>query len=95
MRWRTTVYDADDNAVTYGLRDHLFGPRVTDDEILELEHRAVVDGWDDWFRLIIGQRNAYKRRWLLAYLRDGVITVTVHTRISPDWDDDDPYEGMG
>jgi hypothetical protein len=94
VKLKRTVYDTADNAVVYSFWDRVFGPKVTADEIFILEARALMDGWDDWFNLILAGRNKRKRRWLLAYLRDGIITVSVKI-FDPSWDDDDPYEGMG
>lgn len=87
-------YGNNDEIIEYTWRDDLFGPKVSADEILELEMRSIAEGWETWFYMILGNRNRRKRRWLLAYLRDGVIRVMIDTGEDV-YEDDNPWEGMG
>lgn len=90
-----TVYNTRDEVVKYTLRDRLFGPKFTGQDYENLETRAVLEGWHEWYYMIIQMDNKRKRRWLLAYLRDDIITVTAISFVNPVYEDDDPYEGMG
>lgn len=81
------------NHSAYSLKERILGPKVTRDDILLLRTRADMEGWRDWFDQICSIHNKRKRKWFVAYLRDGLITIEVHEiRLV---EDDDPYEGMG
>lgn len=95
MRLRPRAYDSHDNTVQYGMLDNIFGPKITGDELIAIEARAVCDDWYDWFQHILQMRSQRKRNWLLAFIRDDVITIHVHTVYLDAYDDEDPYEGMG
>jgi len=69
------------------LRNNIFGPKVTDEEIVLLRTRADLEGWTDWLELVEATKSTRKRRWLLRYIIDGRILVYVH-----EIDGDDPYE---
>lgn len=78
----------------YSLWQRIFGPKVTDDDILELEHRGMVEGWLDWLQYEQATARSDKQlNWLYAGLRDGYITVTVFEVAREDvYEDDDPYQ---
>ena len=85
----------------YTLLERILGPKVTDDEIIELELRAAREGWYEVLEALLTTRKTQRaRRFLLAYLRDGLITVEVHVfefqaREEDVYEDPDPYEGFG
>lgn len=83
----------------YTLIERLFGPKVTDDEIINLEIRAVSEDWYEVLCVLLDQaKNRRAKRFVLAYLRDGLMTVEVHyVDLAPEdvYQDDDPYEGFG
>jgi hypothetical protein len=97
------VYDIYDNEVSYTFLDRVFGPRISVDDLEMLECRALLEGWHEWYYLILQMKRKKKRRWLLAYLRDEIIAITVSRIYDPTldgaydeaYDDDDPWEGMG
>lgn len=78
----------------YSLWQRIFGPKVTDDDILELEHRGMVEGWLDWLQYEQATSRSDKQlSWLYAGLRDGYITVTVFEVAREDvYEDDNPFE---
>lgn len=78
----------------YSLLERVFGPRITQDEILNLEFRALDEGWHEWLQYEIATAKSNRKlHWLLAGLRDGYITVTVvEYADSEAYTDDDPYQ---
>lgn len=90
-----SVYDIHDNEVHYTWLDRVFGPTITSDDLLALEFRAFNEGWTRWLEMVLGMRNTRKRRWMLAYLRDDIITVEVQVVRADVYEDENPYEGWG
>lgn len=85
-------------AQRYTLREQVFGPRLTQDDVIEIELRATREGWYELLLVMLdGKRSARAKRFLLAHLRDGVIQVAVYEiDLTEDvYEDTDPYEGMG
>lgn len=78
----------------YSLWQRIFGARVTDDEIVDLEIRALAEGWLDWLQYEQATARSDKQlNWLYAGLRDGYITVTVFEVAREDvYEDDNPFE---
>lgn len=70
----------------WNLIDKIRGPRVTKDDVILLKAKAQLEGWDDWLEMMMGDptKPLRKRRMLLAYLRDGLISVEVHTIVLED-----------
>jgi hypothetical protein len=95
VKFGHTAYTVDDEPVVYTWRDHLFGPVVTSDDLFTLEFRAFNEGWHEWLNLVMDMKSTRKRRWMLAYLRDNIITVRVKEIREDVYEDEDPYEGMG
>jgi hypothetical protein len=93
MKLKREVYNIHDQTVTYGLLDRILGPAISSSDLLALEFRAFNEGWTQWYYMVAGIRNGRRRRWLLAYLRDEIITVEVQ-RVPDVYEDDDPWEGM-
>lgn len=79
----------------YSLWQRLFGPKVTDTEILNLEFKALDEGWLDWLQYEQATAKSDRQlNWLYAGLRDGYITVTVIATIDLEeaYNDPDPFE---
>lgn len=82
------------------LRNNLFGPKISDDEIAFLRLRAALEGWSDWLMWVEAVKSTKKRRWWLYYLKEGLITVYTPEIAEQDaaleelgvYDDDDPFE---
>ena len=89
------MHTVDDHEVTYTVFDRIFGPVVTEHDMFCLEVRAFTEGWSEWYHMILAVKKGRNRRWLLAYLRDNVIGVTVREEFEDPYEDDDPWEGMG
>ena len=81
----------------YTRLERLFGPRISDDDRMNLEIRAVTEGWFDVLEIMLAQKRSRRaERFLLAGLRDGWIEIDVFEVDLVDvYDDDNPYEGMG
>ena len=81
----------------YTRLERLFGPRVSDDDRMNLEIRAITEGWFDVLEILLDQKRTRRaERFLLAGLRDGWIEIDVFEVDLVDvYDDDNPYEGMG
>lgn len=83
----------------YTLIERLFGPKVTDDEIINLEIRAVSEDWYEVLEILLSRAKSRRaERLLLAGLRDGWIEIEVfEVDLAPEdvYQDDDPYEGFG
>lgn len=78
----------------YSLRERIFGPRITRDQILDLEIRATAEGWYDVLIWAMAMQPMGKRElnWFLADLRDGNIEVTVLEAPDDVYFDPDPFE---
>jgi hypothetical protein len=83
----------------YTLLEKVFGPRVSDDDIVNLEIRAVTEGWFEVMEVMLARlRTRRSERFFLAGLRDGWIEIDIYevTLVGDDvYQDDNPYEGMG
>jgi hypothetical protein len=79
--------------------ERLLGPRISDDDIVNLEIRAVSEGWFEVLEVLLSRvRTRRAERFLLAGLRDGWLEVEVyevHLAGNEVYQDDNPYEGMG
>lgn len=85
----------------YTTREKLFGPVLTDDDVIELELRATREDWYDVLQVLLAKRKTRRaKRFLLAYLRDGLIEIEVHhvdfsVQQEDVYEDENPYEGIG
>lgn len=78
----------------YSLWQRIFGPRVTETDVTNLEFKAFDEGWGDWLLYEMATAKSERQlKWLLAGLRDGHITVTVlEVAESEAYFDPDPFE---
>ena len=86
------------------IRNNIFGPPYSEEEITFLRTRADVEGWADWLAEVEAIRSRRKRRWLIRYILSGAIFITAYTVaedeegnlvvVDDPYEDDDPWEGM-
>ncbi len=77
----------------YPLWQRIFGPVITQDDMLDIQFRAFNEGWSDWLDMIMEMRNKRNRDWLLAYIRDGYIFIETREYIDSEaYYDPDPFE---
>jgi len=63
----------------YSLREMLFGPKVSFAEVVDIEWRAVNEGWYEVLGVLLeGRRTLRGQRFLLAGIRDGFVDVVVY-----------------
>ena len=73
----------------YWLRLKMFGPEISEEDLVLLRTRADVEDWAELMHWISAIKNKRKRRWWYYYLRENLIFI--QTRPDP-YDDDDPWE---
>jgi hypothetical protein len=73
---------------TLKLRNRLFGPPYTAEDMTLLRTRADVEGWTDILERLQLIRSRRRRRLWIHYLSSGVITV----QSDDPYQDDDPFQ---
>lgn len=86
------VHEAKERRVS--IRDLILGPKVTKDDIFDLELRSSAEGWYDVLVWAMAMQPMGRRKLnqFLAGLRDGSIEVTVLESLNDVYFDPDPFE---
>lgn len=75
------------------LRNNVFGPPYTEDDLTYLRTRADVENWTGFLETILETPKRRTRRWWIRHLLDGKILVYATSQSGDDpYEDEDPWE---